>query len=149
MYRTHIFSSLASILFGILLITWIIPTQTPEWPGYGMPASMLPNILAWIIIISASINLIKVVLTGYGKGQAASLSPRMFAHLLGFIAVLAAAMPLMHLFGYFIGGAIIMLALCLLCGERRPVRLIIVSASTLIVIWAALWKGLSVLLPGM
>ncbi|WP_077073874.1 tripartite tricarboxylate transporter TctB family protein [Mailhella massiliensis] len=149
MYRTHILSSLFSILFGIILLVWIIPTQTPEWPGYGMPASMLPNILAWIIIISASINLIKVFLTGYGKGQEAPLSPRMFAHLLGFVAILAAAMPLMSLCGYFIGGAIIMLTLCLLCGERNPIRLIIVAAATLLVIWAALWKGLSVLLPGM
>ncbi|WP_418764466.1 tripartite tricarboxylate transporter TctB family protein [Mailhella sp.] len=149
MYRTHIISSLASILFGILLIAWIIPTQTPEWPGYGMPASLLPNILAWIIIVSASINLIKTIITGYGKGQPSPLSFKMFLHLLAFTAVLAAAMPLMSMFGYFIGSAIVLAACCLLCGERKPVRLVIVAAATIVVIWAALWKGLGVMLPGM
>lgn len=149
MYYTHIFSSLASILFGILLLTWIIPTQTPEWPGYGMPASMLPNILAWIIIVSASINLVKTIVTGAGKGQSAEISPRTFAHLLGFIAVLAAAMPIMSLLGYFGGSCIVMVAMCLLCRERRPLRLVIVSAATIGITWAALWKGLSVILPGM
>ncbi len=148
MYRTHIISSMLAILFGIALLAWIIPTQTPEYPGYGMPASLLPNILAWIIIVSATINLTKTIVTGSGKNAPARISIKEFAHLLCFLAVLGAAMPLMELCGFFIGSIITMICLCLLCGERKPIRLAIVSACTIICVWAGMWKGLSVMLPG-
>ena len=149
MYRTHIISALLSIAFGILLLLWIIPTQTPEYPGYGMPADLLPSILAWIIIAAASIDLIKTILTHAGKGQPARISLASLLHLLGFLAVLGAAMPIMQLCGYFIGSAIVMVCLCLLCRERKPVRLGIVAACSIVCVWGALWKGLSVMLPGM
>lgn len=147
MYRTNIISSVFSILFGIALLSWIIPAQTPEYPGFGMPASLLPDILAWIMIFCAAANLLKTVLTGAGKDKPAALSLTTFGHCLAFLAVLAAAMPLMHLLGYFAGGAVVMAACCLLCGERRPLRLLIVTGATVFIIWAALWKGLGVMLP--
>ena len=149
MFRTHIISALLSIAFGILLLVWIIPTQTPEYPGYGMPASLLPNILAWIIIAAASIDLAKTIVTHAGKGLPARISITSLLHMLGFLIVLGASMPVMELCGYFPGSVIIMVCICLLCGERKPVRLAIVSACTIVCVWGALWKGLSVMLPGM
>jgi hypothetical protein len=113
-----------------------------------MPASLLPNILAWIIIVSAAINLVKTIVTGAGKHEPARITVRQFGHLLCFLAVLAASMPLMELCGFFIGSVIVMVCLCLLCGERKPVRMAIVSACTILCVWAGLWKGLSVMLPG-
>ncbi len=147
MYRTNIASSVFTILFGIALLGWIIPAHTPEYPGFGMPASLLPDILAWIMILCAAANLLKTIVTGAGRNKPAAINLTTFAHCLAFLAVLAASMPLMRLLGYFAGGAIVMAACCLLCGERRPLRLAIVAAATVFTIWAALWKGLGVMLP--
>lgn len=147
MYRTHIVSSVFSLLFGFALLTWVIPAQTPEYPGFGMPASLLPDILAWIIIFCAAAHLLKTLVTGAGKGIPAPISLTTFAHCLAFLLVLAASMPLMRILGYFPGGALVMAACCLLCGERRPVRLAVVAGATLFLVWAALWKGLGVMLP--
>ncbi len=149
MFLTHIISDLLSAAFGILLLLWIIPTQTPEYPGYGMPADLLPSILAWIIIVAASIDLLKTIIMHTGKGVPARISLASMFHLLGFIAVLGGAMPIMQLCGYFIGSLIVMLCLCLLCRERKPVRMGIVAACSIACVWGALWKGLSVMLPGM
>lgn len=147
MYRTNIASSVFTMLFGIALLGWIIPAQTPEYPGFGMPASLLPDILAWIMIVCAAANLLKTIVTGAGRDKPAALSLTTFVHCLAFLIVLAASMPLMHLLGYFAGGAVVMAACCLLCGERRPLRLAVVTAATVFVVWAALWKGLGVMLP--
>lgn len=147
MFLTHICSSLLAMLFGVILLAWIIPTQTPEYPGYGMPASLLPQILSWIIIACGALNLIKTLITASGKGKPSNISLTSFLHCLGFLAVLGSAMPLMNLVGYWAGGAIIMIGFCMLCGERNFVRMAIVTSATVFIIWAALWKGLSVMLP--
>lgn len=147
MYRTNIASSVFSLLFGILLLGWLIPAQTPEYPGFGLPASLLPDILAWIMIFCAAANLLKTIATGAGRDKAASISLTTFVHCLAFLVVLAASMSLMRLVGYFAGGAAVMAACCLLCGERRPLRLAVVTAATIFLVWAALWKGLGVMLP--
>ena len=32
------------------LLIWIIPAYTPEYPGYGVPASLLPDIAAGFML---------------------------------------------------------------------------------------------------
>ena len=39
------------------LLIWIIPAYTPEYPGYGVPASLLPDIAAGFMLALSLLGL--------------------------------------------------------------------------------------------
>lgn len=41
---------LAIALFGVLLLTWIIPAQVDDAGSFGLPPSLAPKSLAWVMI---------------------------------------------------------------------------------------------------
>ncbi len=41
---------LAIALFGVLLVTWLIPAQVDDAGSFGLPPSLAPKSLAWVMI---------------------------------------------------------------------------------------------------
>ena len=45
------------------LLIWIIPAYTPEYPGYGVPASLLPDIAAGFMLALSLLGLGRAALS--------------------------------------------------------------------------------------
>ena len=46
---------LAIALFGVILLLWIIPTQVNDAGSFGLPPSLAPNALAWVMIACGAV----------------------------------------------------------------------------------------------
>ncbi len=46
--------------FSILMLTWAIPTYTPEYPGYGASPALVPNVAVGIMLFMACLSLIRL-----------------------------------------------------------------------------------------
>ena len=51
------------IVFCILMITWGIPTYTPEYPGYGASAALVPYVSVGLMMVMAFISLLRIVIS--------------------------------------------------------------------------------------
>lgn len=46
--------------FCILMLTWGIPTYTPEYPGYGASPALVPNVSVAVMLFMACLSLIRI-----------------------------------------------------------------------------------------
>lgn len=130
----------ASALFGLALLLWIIPAQTQDI-GSGMlsPASF-PKIAASVILIS-------------GLGLAAFSAPpsylrlAAFLRVTGIVALTGAAIQAMLWWGYLLAAPVLTFALMWICGERRRLWLITGALLCPLIIWAIFVPGLGRVLP--
>ena len=58
---------LTIIGFCILLITWAIPTYTPEYPGYGASAALVPVVSVGVMLFMACLSLVRIVVASHLK----------------------------------------------------------------------------------
>jgi len=58
--RNGISYSIVALFSGSLLL-WIIPGWSPEYPGYGVPATLLPNIAAGFMLVLALLGILRTV----------------------------------------------------------------------------------------
>ena len=56
---------LVVMAFCLLLLVWAIPNYTPEYPGYGAPADMVPIVATWVMMVMAIISLLRNVVSRY------------------------------------------------------------------------------------
>jgi len=56
---------LVVIGFSILMLAWAIPNYTPEYPGYGASAALVPNVAVSLMLVMAVISLITVGIAAY------------------------------------------------------------------------------------
>lgn len=42
---------------SLILLLWLIPSYSPEYPGYGVPATLVPNLAAGFILLLALLGL--------------------------------------------------------------------------------------------
>lgn len=47
----NFYLGLAIILFGALLLVWIIPVQVNDAGSFGLPPSLAPRALAWVMVL--------------------------------------------------------------------------------------------------
>ena len=103
------------------LLIWIIPAYTPEYPGYGVPASLLPDIAAGFMLALSLLGLGRAALSwrkaekSGGDGQTAVR----WRHLACFLIPCALLMPAMSLFGFLPAGIAFMVVIQIGCGQRR------------------------------
>lgn len=50
-----LYLGLAIVLFGVLLLLWIIPTQVNDAGSFGLPPSLAPKSLAWVMIVCGAV----------------------------------------------------------------------------------------------
>ncbi len=107
------------ICFSLSLLFWIIPTWTPPWPGYGMPADLVPKVAAWFILLLAALGLGRNLLILHkerasaqkatcDKEESAATRPG-WLHLLIYIVPCALFMPAVALCGFIPAGIVFLL----------------------------------------
>lgn len=62
-------------LAGGNLLLWIIPACTPEYPGYGVPASLLPNIAAGFMLALSLLGLVRAALASRAERRERGEAP--------------------------------------------------------------------------
>jgi hypothetical protein len=152
------------IALGCLaLLFWIIPAQMPEYPGYGVPASVLPNVATGIMLVLSLLMLLRNALSHLmarpispeereypeddQKGNYSQVGRVRLWHLSKFIVPCALLMPAMQWLGFIPAGIAFMLLIQYLCGQRRPVLLLVVSVGSVLLVYAAMRYALGVPLP--
>jgi putative tricarboxylic transport membrane protein len=128
-------SGLVVVVFGLILLFWIIPrhTETADF-GWLRPAT-LPNIAAMIIIVSGIIH----VLFPMGSAEF-DLQPALRAGLF-FVISLAGLFIMRHL-GFLIAAPLLIMVLMLMVGERRPLWLI----AGIVMVPLGIWSSIELLL---
>ena len=139
------------------VLAWVIPNYTPPYPGYGVSSALLPNV-AFGIILGLSLLLLGHNLLLYLRGkstgtladQKEKVPPEEKVHL-GYLAFFLIPcfllMPAMKWIGFIPGGLLFMLVIQILCGQRKPVTLVIVAVCTVGAMYAAMRYGLGVPMP--
>lgn len=51
--------------FCILMLTWGIPTYTPEYPGYGASPALVPNVSVSVMLFMACLSLLRIGVATY------------------------------------------------------------------------------------
>ncbi len=116
--------------FGLLLLFIVIPRHT-EVIGYGwMRPQTLPNAMAIIIAAAGAALALR-------PGGRVDFEPRRAAWAALYLALLAAGLYLISLFGYELVAPVLALAIMMLIGERRPLWLAIGAAGIPFAIWLA------------
>jgi len=128
-------SGLGVIVGGIILLVWVIPSQT-EIADFGwLKPATLPKISAVIIIITGLIHVI--IPTGKAEFDVA------FSLRVGqFFLVSCIGLYLMHLIGFVFAAPLLISVIMIMIGERRPLWLI----SGIILLPAAIWLCVDLLL---
>ncbi len=134
-----------TLSFGVFLII-TIPYNTAEDIGYGLPASFLPNLLAYGIILFSFIELVKVYLNKE-ENRPSPIDSKKLIHLLKFFTITALAMPLMELITFIPGAIIVITAFQWVIGQRDPKMIGIISVTLSIAIYLLTTKVLLIHLP--
>lgn len=142
-------------LGSVVFLLWVIPAYSPPYPGYGVSASLLPNLTIGTILALSVLALVRNLLAysvERSKGSAVTEKTRTedkvhLWHLTRFMIPCALLMPAVKWVGFIPAGVVFMLAIQYLCGQRRPVTLVLVAACTVGVLYVAMRYGLSVPMP--
>jgi len=51
--------------FSIVMLAWAIPNYTPEYPGYGASAALVPIVAVSVMLLMAAISLITIIISVY------------------------------------------------------------------------------------
>ena len=138
---------------GALLLGWCIPAYSPEYPGYGVPATLVPNVAAGFLLLLALLGLTRTVLAlrrQRAEAQTAEkdAAPRVgWLHLARFFLPCAVLMPAMSAVGFIPAGVAFMLLMQWFCGQRRPLALVMVSSVPVLVLYALMRFALGIPMP--
>ncbi|MFP4658335.1 MAG: tripartite tricarboxylate transporter TctB family protein [Desulfonatronovibrionaceae bacterium] len=146
----------SGIIVGCLIfLFWVIPANTPEYPGYGMPAYLLPNIAVSIMLVLSGIELIRLFMTYRAEKKKGIKTDQKIApqeqvrlgHLLRFMIPCILLMPAIEWIGFIPASLLFMLVIQYLCGQRKPMTIILVTIVTVGIIYSAMRYGLEVPFP--
>ena len=128
-------SGLVVAVLGVVLLFWIIPRHTETVDYAWLRPATLPVITAVIVIISSIVHLI------FPSGKAEFDVPLALRAGLYFVISLL-GLCLMYFVGFLIAAPLLVMALMLLVGERRPLWLI----AGIVLIPLAMWISVVLLL---
>ncbi len=131
-------------VLGIVLLAWIIPANTEE-SGYGLSPDLLPNLLATVLLVTALFLLGNTVRNC--TDEASPITSRHLIRLAAFTVIFLGTFPLMSVIGFLPGGAVSMLLIQLMCGQKDPRWLIGLSLALPGIFYAAMKTFLQVPLP--
>lgn len=147
MRKADIIAAVFLIIFGLLMIFIIIPAQTEPGEEYGVPPSTVPLAATGLVTAMACILLVKRLRERTADDQPNPIGRGQWLHILGFTALLLAGLGLIKLLHFIPGGIVFIAALMLITGQRRPLIIGLVSATTPCLVYSALWYGLRIPLP--
>lgn len=135
------------LLFSLALLIYVIPAFSPEYPGYGVPATLVPNIASGAMLCLALIGLAKTFFKSrrVSQGETISFTIR-WLHLAVFFLPCLLLMPAMHL-GFIPSGIAFLLLLQWICGQRSWISLALVSVLPVVLVYVIMRYGLGVPMP--
>ncbi len=132
-------------LASCVLLLRVIPAWTPAYPGYGVPASVLPSTAAGIML---GLSVLGLVRTGMRRNRTAERATRIcWRHAAMFFVPCALLMPVMSLVGFMPAGIAFMVLLQHACGQRSWRTLFIVSLASVVAVYVFMQHGLGIPLP--
>ena len=144
-------------LGSVVFLVWVIPANTPPYPGYGVSSALLPNVAFGTIlalsVLSLGTNLflryqVKSKNPDNAPPEQIPMDKRVHLGLLiAFMLPCILLMPAMQHLGFIPGGLLFMLLIQYLCGQRKPVTIVLVAVITVGAMYAAMRYGLSVPMP--
>ena len=151
--------------FSILMLTWGIPTYTPEYPGYGASPALVPNVSVGVILFMACLSLLRIGVASYmNKSISADESefPEDMGESAGFTQV--GRVKLRHLFSTMIPCILLVVAIEYIAyifvsfiflmifqyviGNRKWIQSIVVSVALTAVLYIVMRYGFGVPVPG-
>ena len=137
------------IVVSIVMLAWVIPTWSPEYPGYGVPATLVPDASCALMLLLAALGLSKEVWTllrdkTNNKKPQKQIAGCQWLHLIRFIVPGLLILPAAHVVGFIPAGIIF---LQFFCGQRKAVPMILVSLIPVLAIYAVARFGLNVPMP--
>lgn len=152
-----------NLIFGFIasgsgaFLLWIIPAYSPPYPGYGVSASLLPNVTVGSILVLSVLALVRNTLSYLlvkpkkkEESQAGNTRPVdkvQLWHLTRFMLPCVLLMPAMQWLGFIPAGLGFMLVIQYLCGQRKPVPAVLVAVGLVGILYAAMRYGLGVPMP--
>ncbi len=149
MRKTDFIVALMLIGFSIAMIFFIIPAWCPEAGEFGAPSDVLP-ITAMAVTGILSLLLLLKNLPGTWKKEdedPAPINRGSWIHLAKYAGLFACGTLVFSFLGYIAGGIVTIAAGMVVCGERRPALISAVAVAGPLIMYAALWYGLSMPLP--
>ena len=142
-------------LGSLVFLVWVIPTFTPPYPGYGVSSALLPNVAFGLIFALAVLSLFYSLLAYRSEKTREPAVPEMLPenekvhlfHLFRFMIPCVLLMPVMKWVGFIPGGLLFMFLIQYLCGQRKPVTMVIVAVCSVGGMYAAMRYGLGVPMP--
>jgi len=134
-------------LLACLLLVYVIPNYCPAYEGDGVPASLLPEALSWIILALSAGLFIVELLKKRAEGTPAPIGPRQLLHIGTYLAAFVGVLILMRYVGYIVAIGCSLCFFQYLMGQRRPVVFVALVLLVPTSLYAAIWYGLRVPLP--
>ena len=138
----------AGIALGCLIfLLWAIPANSPPYPGYGLPTTLVPNVAVGFILLLAVAELIKnYIAYKVKKTPSEPIPEKDKARLWHFTKIMVPCillLPAMKWMGFLPAGALFILLMQYYCGQRNPVKLVVVTACVVGAMYGIMtWGGL-------
>ncbi|MEM7208046.1 MAG: tripartite tricarboxylate transporter TctB family protein [Pseudomonadota bacterium] len=153
------------IIFSIVLLTWAIPKYTPEYPGYGAPADLVPIVAVCVMLVMALVSLTRVLVAlklgrpiapqerdypedraeGGGFTQVGRVNLKHLASIMIPAILLLVAIEYV---GYIPASLAFLILLQYLIGSRRWVQSIVIAVALTAVLYIIMRYGFGVPVPG-
>ena len=159
------FGYVVLIAFSIVLLAWAIPTYTPEYPGYGAPPAMVPNVAVCIMLFMACLSLIRnIVAVRLNKrippeegefpedlgddGGFTQVGRVNLKHLAGIMIPCVLLLASIDYVGYVPASLVFLIVLQFLIGSRNWVQSIVIAIVLVAVLYIIMRYGFGVPIPG-
>lgn len=144
-------------LGSLLFLLWLIPAYSPPYPGYGVSASLVPNVTVGIMLALSLLSLLQNLLShlraksrGAGENAPDKVKPEERVHLwhlARFMLPSVLLLPAMNWIGFIPAGLLFMLLIQYLCGQRKPLPAALTAAGTVGALYVVMRYGLGVPMP--
>ncbi len=148
MRRIDIMASVALIGFVAVMAFVIIPFENAGGVWHGLSPYFYPMImLAGIALSSVGLLVQAITKPSLYDDQPNPLTRSELGFFLLISAIIFACVLVIHWFGTWIGGPLLVAATMIFMGELRPLRIVLVSLLTVLGTWVLVTYGLKIPLP--
>lgn len=132
---SNILIGILAMVFGMVMIVWVIPAQTVPALFASVPSGFYANIGCGLMIASGAALAISGVFAGREHIDMA-LARRQFTVFAMALVLLSVVTLLMPHIGFIPAGILACLMILLLMQVREPIRLVAICAATPVSVWA-------------
>ncbi len=142
---------------SVVFLWWVIPAYSPPYPGYGVSASLVPNVTVGIMLALSVMSLTRNLLshlwakqTNHQGSRSADVSQEgrvQLWHLARFLIPSVLLMPAVQWLGFIPAGLVFMLVIQYFCGQRKPLPAVLTAVGSVGILYVAMRYGLGVPMP--